>query len=305
MNSNPKSQLSCCYDGLVIFTRQESFIDYLKDHSHTYNIKVEIDNHTNQLTEHFKGEFKNFKIQSARNSTGYGVVISGSIHKYFDRKDNSERFLWVDFIQAYNLFLQDFPLDPTEALLWNLECGLNNFLPPSWEIKASNFPGNTVYLMGDPKSISQNKYSRGAISLHVKKGECLAKFYDKGQQFKKDREILRTECSCKTRPLKKMGFIYLSDLIDRTKQESYYKYLLKTFETLIIYQSEALPNPLIPINDKEFLLNFRSRNAWTELKKNNYYRFKKAKERFNNLMTTYCPVNYKEEIIKLMKAQIL
>ncbi len=292
----------CTYDGTSIFIRDPQIFDHVFDNTEKYNLQIITD--TVSGKEDFKGRFRNFTISSATTSRGPGVVIGGSLHKWKNKDHNHDVFFWEDFLIVYNEILSEFKFDPGQTDLWSLEGGLNNFPPNSFKSPIRDILENTLLLKGQSKKESRTRHVNKGYGLEVIKGECKHKFYDKGSQYKLEYKVLRTECSCKRRPLAKHGLITFEDLIDFEKHQSFGKHLLKAFETLVIFQPEVLHSPELLPSDREFLLQHNNSNAWTALQKSNYYQFKKAKSRLSTLIDKHCDINYRTQILNLMRAQL-
>lgn len=292
----------CIYDGTSIFVRDPKIFDQVFDNTEKYNVQIITD--TVSGKEDFKGRFRNLTINSATNSRGPGVVIGGSLHKWKNKDHNHDVFFWEDFLTVYNEILSEFKFDPSKTDLWSLEGGLNNLLPSNFKSPIRDILENTLLLKGESKKESRTKHANKGYGLEVIKGECKHKFYDKGSQYRLEYKVLRTECSCKRRPLAKHGLITFEDLIDFEKHQSFGKHLLKAFETLLIFQPEVLHAPDLLSQDRDFLLQHNNTNAWTALQKSNYHQFKKAKNRLFTLIDKHCDINYRTEILNLMRAQL-
>jgi hypothetical protein len=294
----------CIYDGITLFILDPAFKEHLKNNSGRYRLIGSYDYETGTRLETFTGRFRNFDIYTAANSTGYGVVIGGSLHKWKNRTHNYDKFYWRDFIQVYKEILEEFKFNPEKTLIWVLEGGLNNTLLPHWNYKASNFPRNTILLKGEPKSSKTKKHTKGAASLHIEKGSCTNKLYDKGKQNNLDYELLRTECSCKRKSLIKIGINSFEDLLDDNKHHKLGKQLIKTFDTLLLSQPEILVHPDMTMEDKMFLLEYNNSLAWITLRKESDYQYQIKRKKYLNLIDKYAEVNYQKEILLQMQKQL-
>jgi len=294
----------CTYDGITIFTQDEICIRHILENSERYKLKGSDDIATNQRLNKFSGKYKNFTISTVSNSKGNGVRLGGSLHKWKNKVHNYDTFKWGEFLLVYYEIVDEFKLNPAKTVIWSLESGLNNKLPTHLKYKARDIPEFTLLLNGNPKKSSRSKYARNGYGLENQKGECKQKLYDKGIQFAVGYEILRTECSCKRRPLAKHGLITFEDLADYDKHLRFGNYLIKVFETLLLFQPEILTNPSLPNIDRLFILEYNNPLSWKVLRKKSDYQFKKANKRFLNLIDQYCAINYRSEILKLMNSQI-
>jgi len=304
MNQENNNHKVCTYDGITLFTQDKGCIAHILKNSEKYKLQGSYDITTNQTLWKFSGKYKNFTISAVTNSKGNGIRLGGSLHKWKNQVHNYDTFKWGEFLKAYYEIINEFRLDPCNTVIWSLESGLNNPLPNHLKYKARDIPENTLLLNGDPKKSSRSKYAHDGYGLENQRGECKQKLYDKGVQFSVGYEILRTECSCKRRPLAKHGLITLEDLIDYDKHLLYGNYLIKTFETLLLFQPEILLNPSLSDIDRLFLLEFNNTISWNKLRKKSDYQFKKARKRFLSLIDQHCEINYRSEILNLMNSQL-
>lgn len=297
-------QRVCTYDGITIFTQDEVCIRNILENSEKYKLQGSYDVATSQTLNKFSGKFKNFTISTVCNSKGYGVRFGGSLHKWKNQVHNYDTFKWSEFLKVYYEIIDEFKLDPAKTVIWSLESGLNNRLPNHLKYKARDIPEYTLLLNGNPKKSSRSKYAHDGYGLENQKGECKQKLYDKGIQFAVGYEILRTECSCKRRPLAKHGLITFEDLVNYSKHLSFGNYLIKVFKTLLLFQPEIFTNPSLPDTDRLFMLEYNNAISWNKLRKKSDYQFQKARKRFLGLIDQYCEINYRSEILKLMHSQI-
>lgn len=291
------------YDGISVFVRGEEIVRQILASPERYNIQVKTDSVSgNQIG--FDGRFKNFTIKSAANKRGSGVVLGGSLHKWKNKTHNHDIFLWDDFLSVYAEFLSEFQFDPYKTDIWKLEGGLNNLLGEQFKLSIKELAENILLLKDDGKNISRRKFSKDGYSFEVSRGECTYKFYDKSAQFSLQKKLLRTECSCKTRKLKKHGITTFADLVNYENHSSYSKFLLSAFESLLIFQPEILQGGTLSEPERDFILLHNNQNHWIRLKKTSNYHYKEARKKFLDLVDKHCAINHRTEILSLMKAQL-
>jgi hypothetical protein len=304
MDETKYSDKVCIYDGITLFILDQALKEHLQCNSRKYKLIGNYDYDTGTRLETFTGRFRNFDIYTAANSTGYGVVLGGSLHKWKNKTHNFDTFLWQDFRQVYEEIVDEFRFDPSKTLIWVLEGGLNNTLLPQWTYKANDFPRNTIFLKGDPKSTKKKRHSKGGASLHIEKGSCTHKLYDKGRQNNLDFELLRTECSCKRKSLIKLGINTFENLLDYEKHVKLGKQLIRNFETLLLFQPEILQHIDISTEDKMFLLEYNNSAAWINLRKESDYKYQITRKKYSGLIDKYADVNYQREILAQMQKQL-
>src|SRR5688572_17067536 len=110
----------CLYDGTTIFVQDPRFIDHLLKNPGRYNLKGNFDLESHSKIAGFTGSFRNFRIHTAHNSRGPGIVLGGSLHKWKNRSHNYDVFYWHDFLKVYEEILTEFPFDPQLNDLWVL-----------------------------------------------------------------------------------------------------------------------------------------------------------------------------------------
>ncbi len=294
----------CIYDGISIFIQQQEFINHILSHKEKYNLILSNEKHGEIEVLKFWGKYKNISISYITTSKGKGIKLGGSLHKWKRGTHNHDTFYWGEFLEVYQEIIDEFKFDPSQARILSLEGGLNNPLPDHFKFKAKDYPINTILLMGDPKVSNRQKFTNNGYALTISKGECRYKIYDKSSQFELENEIVRTECACKKRPLFKHGLVSFEDLLDYSKHLSYAEFLLKAFDSLILFQSDVLEGYNISEPDRLFLSALNSSRHWIELRRKSDYQFKKSIKRYLSLINEHSPINYRTELLTLMKNQI-
>jgi hypothetical protein len=295
----------CIYDGITFFILDPAFRQHVLQNCARYNLQGNFDYESRQPTGSFRGKFRNFDIYTAGNSRGSGVVLGGSLHKWKNKSHNHDTFYWDDFIKVYNEILDEFDFKPELSDVWVLESGVNFHLPTNWPYKASALPNNTIFLKGEPKARLARRYPNNGYSLTIEKGGCKAKFYDKGSEFDLPYEVLRPECSCKRRTLQKLGLNTFKDLLDEKIHLKLGKQLTKEYRTLLLFQPEILQNIALTSEDRMFLLEFNTSNAWINLKRTRTdYQYQQIRNKYLALIDKYCEINYQREILTYLAQQM-
>lgn len=295
---------TCIYDGITFFIRDPASINHILGNPAKYKMNKTIEIATENVLWKYSGRFKNFTIRAAFNSRENGLTIGGSLHKYKNETHNHDLFTWKEFLGVYNDLVNEFKFDPRLADIWSLEGGVNINLPETYRYKASDIPEKTLLLKGKAKKFSSNHYTKDSYGLEILKGECRYKMYDKGRQFRLQNEVLRNECSCKSRPLKKVGLRTFEDLRNIDSHTKYIRYLISSFETILIFQPEILSNPDLQESEKMFLYQFNTASAWNKIRKSSDYQYQKHRRQLDGLINRYCDINYRQEILKQMRLHL-
>lgn len=134
------------------------------------------------------------------------IVISGSIHKYFNNGEhNANDFRYSDFIVSLNSLLKTLNLNPENCILENLEVGLN-FKPL---VNSQNFLNN-IFLHRKKRSIQ----SRDGYYKQIEHSQYYVKIYDKAYQYSLDYPLIRFELKyIKMQKVNKLGYYTLLDLL--------------------------------------------------------------------------------------------
>lgn len=298
------------YDGIEIFVTDPTFENHLETHRNQYGLMETISAHDAiSKKRRFSGRFRNLDIKyQYTNLGGEGYLISGSLHKWRGWPTDSRNydiFTWIEFLNVYREILNQFQFDPSQTVIWELEGGVNNRILNFDPSGVNKLIERTVWLLsGKPKLYKRTKFSKGALGLDIQSGENKAKFYNKGLQVEAIEAIVRTECSCKRRVLKKFGIRNFQDLICKENHDRYGKYLLKTFESLIIDQFEFF-NPLcLNEEERQFLNTYSNLVNWKALRKESDYKFKKTRKKFFELIDRCCERNFRNEILDSMNLQL-
>ncbi len=293
----------CSYDGITLFIKGEEIRNHVQDLDHKYRLRREFD-YSGRLTN-FQGRYKNFDIWTAGNSRGSGIAIGGSFHKLFNNElHNYNTFYWSEFEHVYSELLNEFQFDPLQTDIWVLESGINNLIPNDLMYNASNIAESVIYINGKPKLTEQKYHPKGGFGVTMKKGRCAIKIYDKGRQYKLLDEIVRTECSCTRRKLIQLGFHTFNDLMDFKKHQAYSQFVYKKFQNLILFQPEIFDSSDLTNEEKLFLYEYSNGNAWTALRRNNPYKFKKTLEELQKFIDRHCSINLRRLLLNQMQTQI-
>ena len=293
----------CIYCGITLLIRDPQSINHIISNPVKFKLKGMHDMVTGDDLGVFEGKYKNFRIRTGGNKRGVGVFIGGSLHKWKNATHNHDTFYWYELLKVLAEIANEFQFNPEEVDVCSVEGGLNILFGPTWKYKARQIPKNTILFKGEPKSSVRKKMPNGGYQLEMEKGECTDKMYDKGRHYKLSYEVLRYEK--RFLKFRSSGIRLFSNLLDVNLHDALGRKLLETFETIIIFQPEILDNGNLFEQERQFLLEHQNEHSWLRLRKERkYHGFRKRVKEYDRLITKYCPINYKTEILQLMKLQL-
>lgn len=293
----------CLYDGVTILITDPDSIAYIKDNPEKFQLKGRYDLETGDVSDQIEGKFRNFDIWTGGNKRGKGIFIGGSLHKWKNRTHNFDTFYWHQLVKVCDEISEAFQFKPELAFICSLEAGLNIEFAKEWTYKAAQIPKNVVLLKNQPRKINKEFQRNKGFLLQSTKSEVATKMYDKGKQFYLTYELLRIEN--KFQKSRSANIKLFSELTDIRKHDELAQKLLKTFETLILFQPEIFLNKSLLEEDRQFLSIHQNENEWLRLRGNRKYKeFEKRVKHYNSLIDKYCPVNYKNSILQIMKNKI-
>ena len=235
----------------------------------------------------WEGFFIDVREVNSGVSTKFYLNIRGSFHKNHYKGENWQPFKFSDLQYQIRHICTSLFIEPENARISSLEFGVNIVTP--FNVKA--FLDNNVL---DFKGKRFDKYlpdKRGLeLGLFCRLSQYQIKLYDKGKQNKLDNNLMRFEKKCKKmQELKKMGILYLSDLLDKAKVYSLKPMLLKAWNDVLIYDIEDSEMLSIEISDddKRFLLNGRNHKYWGKINENNRNRFNYQRRKYRKLVKKF------------------
>lgn len=219
--------------------------------------------------------------------------IRGSLHKYSNKgKHNTNDFSLVDFQNVITDLEQKFCVNPTKAILRNLEFGVNINTPISVNELLKNLVsyGNYQFVTLKIESVTLGKV--------VKKQQVNLKIYDKGTQYDlPTNNLLRFELAVnKMAYLNIYGIKTLSDLICIDKIKPLSGLLLSYWQDVIYYDKKVKWKQLTPFERKKLLYYATPRN-WEDFDRKQRYR---AKKHFKELMHIYSASTMHQDIALLI-----
>ena len=262
---------------------------------------------TGEIEENITGNYYDFKIK--RFGSGR-TMITGSIHKFFNRHDfNGNDLTAMNFQKSVLDLRNEINLIPDECVLENVEIGVN----VQTDFNPNLFLDNLLF----HRTTEFNKPISGVHYMQSKKDNYIIKIYNKTAQNNRvlrglERELKGNNITQKERTqkeslaqiikdqlkdntlrfeikflkmevLNKMGIKTTADLCKREIFEQFKRLLLEEFNEVYFYDYTTEIHQMKPINQISFK-DYRNPNFWKSLnRKDKYYH----KKRFNQLTLEY------------------
>jgi len=275
-------------------------IDFIKMVHTCSDITEFVDKHRDQMTcrvnfgtgemiPPFEFKYKQYTI-TIRSNTEKGVhfiEVTGSLHKSHFDGPNYQRFNFdclqyeIDYLSSY------LGVSPDQLRVQNLEIGVNvetNFRP--FKYLKNNL------LLYKTKEFKPYDYGVDAKELGFYcPGTPIIKIYDKGKQYDLPGNLMRFEVRYKkSQPLNKMGIYTLADLQDRSMVQSLGQLLIKTWESVLLYESDLdLNKSKLTSGEKKFYRESAHTKNWLKWKRQQKSRsgYYNLRQRFIDIITSY------------------
>ena len=245
----------------------------------------------NSISTQYHGKWEQYSVNvievKSLVSIIYHLNIRGSLHKNHYKGENWQPFKFSDLQYQIRHICTSLFIEPESARISGLEFGVNIVTP--FNVKA--FLDNNVI---DYKHKVFENYKRDKngleLGLHCIFSQYEIKLYNKGKQNKLDYNLMRFEKKCKKmQVLKKMGILYLSDLLDKAKVYSLKPILLRAWNDILIFDIEDSEMLSIEISDddKRFLLDGHNHKYWGKIKENDRNRFNYQRRKYRELVKRF------------------
>ena len=248
----------------------------------------------NQIAEYRKFEFS-IKLNKYLN-------VKGSFHKYWDTENaNYKDYSINDFYLTLNELDQKFNINPFNAILHNLEFGVNVILP----FKTQTFLNSIISFKG--KEYKKESFNGRGYLLRFEFRQYELKIYDKGFQYLQKDNILRFEIKVKKMQYLKSKKVYLNNYTDLLNLDNINKLkliLIQTFKELLIYDDTIEITTIKKRIEREILLNGKNPKYWNQLKLINSNTYKKKRTRFRELVLKYGSSNNSVEVLTLIESKL-
>jgi len=250
-----------------------------------------------------KAEFQNLLFEIKDNSSyikmnehdyAIHVILSGSLHKYFnlqinEHKQNYDDFTFRKFLFVVKELYDKFGINPFLTKIVLLEFGINFLLP----YNAKKFIRDSIITHKWKEPTIQTrfknkngKYSKGYLK-QFEHQHYLIKCYAKGLQYNKDLNLMRFEIKVLKHKYfedRKITINTLADLLNPDILKSLTNELHQTFNELVIYDSQLKFNSLKP-KEIDFYKHFNNYQNWILLKEQlTKSNFDKKVKKYNDIL---------------------
>jgi hypothetical protein len=255
---------------------------------------------TGELKEHIQiAEYKELEFTIIQKKY---LNVKGSFHKYWNTENtNFNDYSINDFYLTLNELNQKFDINPFNALIHNIEFGVNVILP----FRTQTFLNSIIAFKG--KEYKKETFNGRGYLLRFEFGQYELKIYDKGFQYQLKENILRFEIKVRKMEYLKSKKIYVTSYADLLRIENIKKLkslLLKTFKELLIYDDTIELNKVKKSIEREILLNGKNPKYWHQLRLQNKNTYKKKRTRFREIVLKYGSSKNSVEVYNLIESKL-
>lgn len=209
------------------------------------------------------------------------VLISGSLHKYFNNRkqngwQNYNDFYYEDLQWAINDLQCRFGFLAERARIQRIEFGVNIDIGKS---PTEFLAQNVICHKWKGRNRTEEFDGKGYFTSY-KHSQYVMKIYDKGRQYELDKESLRVEVNVlKMAEIKNTGIKTLDDLLDKRKLVKLKRRLVKRAKDFLVVDDFKIKD--FPAETIKQLLEKTNAQYWNSLARTNYsnttkYRRKKG-----------------------------
>ncbi|MFN5443404.1 MAG: hypothetical protein ACK48V_04170 [Crocinitomicaceae bacterium] len=293
---------------MIDFVKFRLSSDYYDDLLQNQNLefRVVVTTSTGEISSKQYAKFYNMKVEIWNTRR---IIISGSIHKYFNlitnrfapnqlsdsdksKGFNGNQFSYSNICFSLSHLSISLSFDLSDTFLENVEFGFN--------LKHNFY--TTYILNGLIRHIGKPFTNNVPNYFQAEHSQYFVKIYDKAKQYELENEILRFELKfVKMEKLNQRGIFCCKDLIDKSKIEELKKITFKAWNDVFIYDYTIDENKLNK-NDRMRVLKYKNKDFWNyELKFNQQHR---DKIRLKQIISEFS-LNIQLEITKLMEKNYL
>lgn len=261
-----------------------------------FNFKMFYDKNTSELHSYPQiAKWKNWDIEV---SSATNLLITGSIHKFYNGGTNESNFTFKDSLNAINQFCSVFNLRPELAQIQNLEFGVN--IRPL--MSASKIIEQVIcYKNTRPLRPYEGRQDYFFIEFSI--GDYYVKMYDKGKQYKTE-NILRFEI--KAAKNRYLAFAEITTLKDLTKLKTMQLLGVKINQVLkdVIFNDPTISIATLSKADRNNYLLMKDANEWAINKKNKTSTHRNRENRFKGIVAKYGKTQSKQEVTQKISHMI-
>ncbi|MEK6480149.1 hypothetical protein WJR50_21580 [Catalinimonas sp. 4WD22] len=204
------------------------------------------------------------------------ILLSGSIHKYWQDNRNYKDFYYTDLCNAVDDICNKFDIDPKQARINNIEYGVN----------LQNLPIRTYKILDNLLRYSTNSFNPMRNNKHIPlsgkdcaMNQFTIKVYDKAKQYHLEHQICRIEVKVKKMEhlFKKKIFIHtLDDLVDKSYLNMLGEDLENTWNKILMFDTNLKKLKVTKVESAK-LKDYGNLAYWERLhrispKSHNYHR---------------------------------
>lgn len=237
------------------------------------------------------GEIKEYIKEAKYNNLEFDIYhdkfinLNGSFHKYHNiLNQNHNDYNLRDYYDTLRDLNKKFKINPFNALLHNLEFGVNVALPFDTKV----FLNAILSFKGKEYELDTFK-GRGYLLRFVFDQYDL-KIYDKGLQYHLNDNILRFEIKVRRMYfLESKGVFIISypDLLDVKNIQKLKQILIRAFDSLLVYDNSINIKGIKSKREREILTNGSNPKYWVNLKLSNKNTYKKKRIQFKKLVSKH------------------
>jgi hypothetical protein len=203
------------------------------------------------------------------------LKIQGSLHKYKNiGVHNYDDFSFLDLVEVLNDISTKFKLPLDDCILRNFEVGVN--------INQGNSPKSLLNRLLLHKYVAFKDVSRsnGHI-MQAEHSQYIVKIYDKGKQYNLPFHCMRIELKfTRMEKLNRIGIRTLTDLIDPIIFHTLKKIVLNVWDDVLLFEYPLIENMLSNIERNKKQYQWRNKECWLSLTKQERYRQRKKYKLF-------------------------
>lgn len=220
--------------------------------------------------------------------TDHSCYFKGSLHSLYNALDGRDAKNYTDFGVNELLYILDhleslLDYDFKDTRLTVAEYGYNIELQEN----VTDFIRNNVsmYKYKLPCSDPKNKLDMTIMKYEYQ--DYVLKIYDKGKQFKLNKNILRVELHNKKKELRRFNIFSINDLRNPESIQIFHNKLIDRLQDLLIIDSYKGNNSM-PKEIKNLMIEYTHADYWIELRtKKNYNKISKSNKELMKIIEKY------------------
>ena len=239
--------------------------------------------------------FQKLKFEIVKGIARDHININGSVHKYWHNERNFTDYTFNDLLDTLIDLHSKFDINPFQAVLHNVEYGVN-ITPP---LSTGKVIKNLVSYKG-MQLLPMNRMKGNSIGKDCYYQRYAVKIYDKGNQYHLSNDLLRVEVKViKMEQLKSVGIVTLSDLLSFDKLKRLGVNLSTLVDDLLYYDTSINLNELKP-RERQILKDWRNPVHSEDLRESNPKIHDYQRRRFREITAKYSKDNQQKKISQLV-----